>query len=154
MTQAKRRKQYLEDRRSSSGITAFFTTFYVIASIPILTSWLMAEGLVPTSKWTWVVAGVLVFIVSLIQKPLYEKALDTIISGPGCLGGLITYGIGVVLCLILFWKGGLEGLIIGILLVPILSFGIAFLVTVVGPDSPGGGKKKSSAKLQPRRKRR
>jgi hypothetical protein len=154
MIHKKRQEQYREDRGASAGITAWFTSFYVILSIPLLTSWFTAEGFLPAVWWPWVVAGTLVLALLALQKLLYEWALDTFISGPGCLGGLFTYGVGILLCPLLFWKGGWEGLVIGILLVPLLSVGIAVLVTFVGPDSPGGGRKRGGSRPSSRRGKR
>jgi hypothetical protein len=129
------------------NFVAFLTTPFVIAGTVILIIWFGLNGyLNPTSWPTWLLGGVSIAILSAIQIPLYRTLLlgsvqrrkrqakntHCAISGPGCVAGLFTYGVAILVCALLFWQGGLEGLVIGVVLTPFCCLGVATLITFIG----------------------
>lgn len=129
------------------NFVAFLTSPFVIAATVILFIWFGLTGYLNPASWTtWALGAGCIVVLLAVQVPLYRMLLlgdvkkrkrqtrntNCTISGPGCLAGLYTYGAALVLCALVFWQGGLEGLVIAILLTPFVCFGIAALITFTG----------------------
>lgn len=126
MASARRRKDKNTD--DIPGLTAAFTTPFAIAGTAAIMIWAVLNGyLSPT--WAWIIGSILAVALTAVQVPLYRSLVGGSISRPGCLAGLYTYAVCIVLCLLLLWQAGPDGLLIGVLLTPLCCFGIAFLVT-------------------------
>ncbi len=139
MTYARRRKDKNTD--DIPGLTAAFTTPFVIAGVAVIMIWAVLNGyLLPT--WAWISGSILAVALTAVQVPLYRALIGGSISRPGCLAGLYTYAVCIVLCLLLLWQAGPDGLLIGVLLTPLCCFSIAFLVTSRETGSPGRRRKR------------
>jgi multisubunit Na+/H+ antiporter MnhB subunit len=124
MTFAKKKK----NTDDIPGLTAAFTTPFVISSVAVFMVWLVLNGYIfPTMAW--ILGSIMAVALTVAQVPLYRALVGKSISRPGCLGGLYTYAACIVLCLLLLWQAGPDGALIGVIVTPLCCFGIAALVT-------------------------
>lgn len=121
------RKKY-DNLDDIPGLTMAFTTPYIIVSVIVMMAWLLLQGML-TLTWAVVLGSPATIGLILVQRYLFQHLLRNKVSRVGCLVGLYSYGICVVVWIILFWVAGLSGAVLGVGLVPVCSIAGALLVT-------------------------
>lgn len=140
------RKKY-DNLDDIPGLTMAFTTPYIIASVILMMAWLRLWEML-TLTWAVVLGIPATIALIIVQRYLFQHLLRSNVSRVGCLVGLYTYGICVVVWLILFWQGGLAGALLGVGLVPLCSIAGALLATA---REPGHTRRRSQVNARRRR---
>lgn len=147
------------DNANIPGLTTAYTAPFVLFTVTTICLWLVIQQGFLSPIIALILGGVATTGLIIATRSLYASLVDQSITRPGCLLGLIVYGGGFALLLLvlawMFWTMRSDPLrwaeliniaLLGVIIVPILSFGAAFW------QSRRESNKKRSG-LRPRRRR-
>lgn len=128
-----------ENRRRSehtgiADLTTFVVSPYIEGLVAVLMIWLVLNGII--GKTTAIIMGIILGIIlaplifTVFRQQIANLLNQRTIARPGCLAGLFTYPISVIIAFIALWNSKSFGVFVTFLvLVPVFCFVIAFIVT-------------------------
>jgi hypothetical protein len=129
-----------QDNSDIPGLTTALTTPYIIGSVTIVVLWLVLQQGLLHPIFGSILGLIAIIGLTITSRSVYASLMKGTITRPGCLLALgVYFATTVILLLILawvFWENRMNPLawmdllniaLVGVLIIPLLGFGSAFL---------------------------
>jgi hypothetical protein len=114
------------------GYIVWNARFYAVVFVPIVLIWLVRDGYLSVGL-AWGIGAV----ATLAMGWILGMAVGNLVQGPinrsGCGIGLICYWLSFLLLGLMYWQGGLDLLLLGIMIVPLVIVVIGIAVSRMNP---------------------